>query len=93
MQGFVFDKAYHQVPRDSVLVHPESALLVHPRVNFFKVYSFVNCFPTVLLNRIKLKQGTMKLKTYEYPILMREPGAIYPHRVNGYFLVHPESAH
>ena len=35
----------------------------------------------------------MKLKTYEYPILMREPGAIYPLRVNGYFLVHPESAH
>ena len=93
LQIFVFDKTYHLVLRDSALVHPESAPSVHPRVHFFKVYSFVSCFLTVPLNRTKLKYGTMKLKTYEKFIWMIEPGAIYPLGVKGYFLVHPESAH
>ena len=63
LQVFVFDKTYHLVLRDSVLVHLESAL--HPWVYFFKVYSFVSCFSTVPLNRTKLKYGTLELKTYE----------------------------
>ena len=63
LQVFVFDKTYHLVLRDSVLVHLENAL--HPWVYFFKVYSFVSCFSTVPLNRTKLKYGTLKLKTYE----------------------------
>ena len=53
------------VLRDFALVHPESAPSVHPRVHFFKVYSFVTLFLIVPLNRTKLKYGTMKLKTYE----------------------------
>ena len=65
MQDFVFEKAYHVVLKDSVLVHPKSAPSVHPRMHFFKVYSFVSCFLTVPLNRTKLKYWTMKLKTYE----------------------------
>ena len=81
LQIFVFDKTHHLVLRDSTLVHPESAP------------SFDSCFPTVPLNRTKLKYGTMKLKTYEKFIWMIEPGAIYPLRVKGCFLVHPESAH
>ena len=81
LQVFVFDKTFHLVLRDSALVH------------FFKVHSFVRCFPTVPLNRTKLKHGTMKLKTYEKFIRMIEAGTIYPLRVKGYFLVQPESAH
>ena len=65
LQVFVFDKTYQLVLRVSALVHPDRAPSVHPGVHFFKVYSFVSCFPTVPLNRTKLKYGTMKLKTYE----------------------------
>ena len=93
MQVFVFDKTYHVILKDSVLVHPENAPSVYPRVHFFKVYSFVSCSPAVPLNRTKLKYGTMKLKTYKKFIWMIEPGAIYPLGVKGYSLVHPESAH
>ena len=93
LQIFVFDKTCHLVLGDSALVYPESAPSVHPRVHFFKVYSFVSCFLKVPLNRTKLKYGTTKLKTYEKFISMIEPGAIYPFGVKVYFLVHPESAH
>ena len=92
LQVFVFDKTYHLVLKDSALIHPESAPSVHSRVHFFKIYSFVSCFPTVPLNRTKLKYGTMKL-TYEKFIWMIVPGAIYPLGVKGYFLMQPESAH
>ena len=85
LQIFVFDKTYHLVLRDSALVHPESAPSVHPRVHFFKVYYFVSSFPTVPLNRTKLKYGTMELKTYEKLIWMIESGAIYPLGVKDYF--------
>ena len=44
--SFVFDKIYHMVLKDSALVHPESAPSIHPRMPFFKVYSFVSYFPT-----------------------------------------------
>ena len=72
LQIFVFDKTYHLVLRDSALVHPESAPSVHPRVHFFKVYSFVSCFLTVPLNRTKLKYGTIKLKNlYEWLSLVQ----------------------
>ena len=53
------------VLRCPALMHPDSALSVHHRVHFFKVYSFVSCFPTLPLNRTKLNYGNMKLKTYE----------------------------
>ena len=36
LQVFIFDKTYQLVERDSALVHPESAPLVHPRVLFLK---------------------------------------------------------
>ena len=65
LQIFVFDKTYHLVLRDCALVHPESAPSVHPRLHFFKVYSFVSCFLTVPLNRTNLKYRTMKLKAHE----------------------------
>ena len=55
LQIFVLDKPCQLVLRDSALVHPESAHSVHPRVHFFKVYSFVTLFLTVPLNRTKLK--------------------------------------
>ena len=77
VQVFVFDKTYHPVLRDSALVHPESATSVHPKVHFFKVYFFVSCFPTMPLNRTKLKYRTMKLKAYEKLIWMIELGAMY----------------
>ena len=62
LQVFVFNKTYHLVLSNSALVHPESAPSVHPRVQFFKAYSFVVNFPTASLNKTKLKYGTMKLK-------------------------------
>ena len=65
LQVFVFDKTYHLVLKDPTLVHPESAPSVDPRAHFFRVYFFVSCFPTISLNKTKLKNGTMKLKTYE----------------------------
>ena len=34
LQVFVFDKTYHLVLRDSVLLHPKSAPSVHPTVKF-----------------------------------------------------------
>ena len=72
LQAFVFDKTYHLVLRDSVLVHPESKPSVHLMVHFLEVYSFVSCFPTAPLNRTKLKCGTMKLKTlYEWLSLVQ----------------------
>ena len=78
LQVFVFDKTYHLVLRDSVLVHSESALSVHPRTHFLKVYVFVSCFPTMPLNRSKLKYGSMKLKAYEKITWMIKLGVIYP---------------
>ena len=92
LQVFVFDKTYHLVLKDSTLVHPESPLSVHPRVHFFKVYFFVRCFPTISLNRTKLKYGTMKLKAYEKIIWMIELGAIHLLGPKGSLLVHPECA-
>ena len=91
LEVFVFDKTYHLVLRDSALVHPEIALSVYPRMPFFKVYFFVSCFPTVPLNRTKLRYGNMKLKAYEKIIWIIELGAIYLLRPKGSLLVHPES--
>ena len=45
-QVFVFNKTYHLVLANSVLLHPERASSIRPRVHFFKAYSFVRCFPT-----------------------------------------------
>ena len=92
LQVFVFDKTYHLVLRDSVLVHPESVHSVHPRMNLFNVYVFGNCFPIMPLNRTKLKYGTMKLKAYEKIIWMVEFGAIYLLGPKGSLSVHPESS-
>ena len=91
LQVFVFDKTYHLVLKDSTFVQPKSAPSVHPRVHFFKVY-FVSCFPTISLNRAKLKYGTMKLKAYEKIIWMIEPGTIYLLGPKGSLLMHPECA-
>ena len=92
LQVFVFDKTYHLVLKDSVLVHPESAPSVHSRVHFFKVYFFVSCFPTISLNRTKLKYGILKLKAYEKTIWMIGLGAINLLGSKGSLLVHPECA-
>ena len=92
LQVFVFDKTYHLVLKDSALVHPESAPSVHSRVHFFKVYFFVSCFPTISLNRTKLKYGILKLKAYEKTIWMIGLGAINLLGSKGSLLVHPECA-
>ena len=86
--SFFSDKTYHLVLRDSALVHPESA----PSVHFFKVYFFVSCFPTMPLNRTKLKYRTMKIKAYEKIIWMIDLGAIYLLKPKASLLVRPESA-
>ena len=92
LKDFVSDKIYHLVLRDSALVHPESAPLLHPRVHLFKVYFFVTCFPTMSLNRTKLKYETMKPKAYEKNIWMIELGAKYLLRLKGSLFVHFENA-
>ena len=92
LQAFVYDETYHLVLRDSALVHPESEPSVHPTVHFFKVCFFVSCFPTMSLNRTKLKYGTMKLMAYEKILWLIEVGAIYLLGLEGSLLVHPESA-
>ena len=92
LQVFVFDKTYHLVLKDSVLVHPESAPSVHSRVHFFKVYFFVSCFPTISLNRTKLKYGAMKLNAYEKIIWMIGFGSIYLPGPKSSLLVHPKLA-
>ena len=89
LQVFVFDKTYHLVLKDSVLVHPESAPSVHSRVHFFKIYFFVSYFPTISLNTTKLKYGTLKFKAYEKIIWMIGLGAIYLIGPKGSLLVHP----
>ena len=92
LQVFVFDKTYHLVLRDSALVHTESAPSVDSRVHFFKAYFFMSCFPTISLNRTKLKYGTIKLKAYEKIIWIIGLGAIYLLGPKGSVLVHPECA-
>ena len=92
LQIFVFNKTYHLVLRDSALVHPEIAPSAHPRVHFFKVFSFVSCFLAMPLNRTKLRYGNMKLEAYEKIIWMIERGAIDLLGLKGSLLVHPESA-
>ena len=91
LQVFVFDKTYQLVLRVSALVHPDRAPSVHPGVHFFKVYSFVSCFPTVPLNRTKLKYGIMKLKAYKKIKWMIELGATYVLRPKCSLSVCPES--
>ena len=61
-------------------------------VHFFEVYFFVSCFPTMYLNRTKIKYGAMKLKAYEKIIWMIELGTIYLLGLKSSFLVHSESA-
>ena len=92
LQVFVVDKTYNLILKDSTLVHPESAPSVHSRVHFFKVYFFVSCFPTISLNRTKLKYGTLKLKAYAKIIWMIGLGAIYLLGSKASLLVHPECA-
>ena len=89
LQIFVFDKTYHLILKDSTFVHPERAPSVHSGVHFFKVYSFVSCFPTKSFNRTKLEYGTMKLKAYEKIIWMIGLGAIYLLGPKGSLLVYP----
>ena len=60
-------------------------------MHFFKGYFFVSCFPTMSLNRTKLKYGNMKLEAYEKIVWMIELGAMYLLRPKGYLLVDPES--
>ena len=91
-QFFFFDKTYHLVLKNSIYLQPESAPSVHPKVHFFKVYFFVSCFPTMSLNRTKLKYRTMKLKAYENVICMIELGATYLLGPKDSLLVHPECA-
>ena len=67
----------------------ESAYSVYPRVHFLKVYFFMSCFATMLLNRTKLKYGIMQLKAYENIIWMIEPGAIYLFGLKGSLLFPP----
>ena len=92
LQVFVVDKTYNLILKESTLVHPESAPSVHSRVHFFKVYFFVSCFPTISLNRTKLKYGTLKLKAYAKIIWMIGLGAIYLLGSKASLLVHPECA-
>ena len=89
LQVFVVDKTYNLILKDSTLVHPESAPSVHSRVHFFKVYFFVSCFPTISLNRAKLKHGAMKLNAYEKIIWMIGLGSIYLLGPKASLLVHP----
>ena len=92
LQVFVFDKTNHLVLKDSTLAHHESAPSVHSRVYFFKVCFFVSCFPTISLNRTKLKYGIIKLKANEKITWMVGLGAIYLLGPKGSLLVHPECA-
>ena len=92
LKDFVSDKICHLVQRDSALVHPESAPSLYPRVHLFKVYFFVTRFPTMSLNRIKLKYETMKPKAYEKNIWMIELDAKYLLRLKGSLFVHFENA-
>ena len=91
LQVFVFDKA-SSGSKNSSLVHPESAPSGHPKVHFLKVYFFVSCFPTIPLNRTKLKYGTMKLKAFEKITWMIELGAIYLLGPKGSLSVQSESS-
>ena len=88
---FLFLIKHHPVLRDSALGHPKSAHSVQLRVHFFKVYYFVSCFPTVPLNRTKLKYGIMKLKAYKKIKWMIELGATYVLRPKCSLSVCPES--
>ena len=94
LQAFAFDKTYHLVLKDSALVQPESAPSVHLRVHFFKVYFFASCFPTIPLNRARLKYGTMKLKGLWKDHMDDWAWChIYLLRPSGSLLVHAEYAH
>ena len=92
LQDFGFDKTYHLALKKFTLVHPESAPSVHPGMHFLKEYFFVSCFPTISLNKTKLKYGTMKLKAYEKIIWMTELVAIYILGPNGSLLWHLKCA-
>ena len=70
-------------------MHPESAPSVYSRVHFFKVYFFESCFPTMSLNRTKVKYGAMKLNAYEKIIWMIGLGSIYLLGPKASLLVHP----
>lgn len=72
-------------------MHHESAPSVHSRIHVFKVYCFVSRFPTMVLNRAKLKYRVVKLKAFEKFIWMIGFGVIYLVRLKGFFLVHLES--
>ena len=70
-------------------MHPESAPSVHSRVHFCKVYFFESCFPTMSLNRTKVKYGAMKLNAYEKIVWMIGLGSIYLLGPKASLLVHP----
>ena len=84
-------KTYKLVLRGSALVDPKSAPPVHPRVHFLKISSFFNCFPSMPLNRTKVKYGAMILKNYENFLWIAETSAVSP-QTKGLFLVDPESS-
>ena len=58
-------------------MHPESAQWVYDLADLV-VQLMKDCFQTNPLKGTKLKYIAMKLKTYEKPIWMIEPAAIYP---------------
>ena len=72
-------------------MHPESAHSVHRRVHSFKLYFFESCFPTMRINRTKLKYGNVKKKAYKKILWMIALGAIYFLGPKGSLLVHPEN--
>ena len=69
-------------------MHPKNTSSVHPTV---RVYFFMSCFPTMPLNRTKLKYGTMMLKAYETFKWMIELDVEYLLGLKSSLLVHPES--
>ena len=89
LQVFVFDKTYHLILRDSALVYTEIASSVHHRVLFFKVHSFVDCFPTVPFNKAKLKRENMKLKAYKKIKRIIELWCNISSRTKGFFFSAP----
>ena len=72
-------------------MHPKNTSSVHPTVHVSRVYFFMSCFPTMPLNRTKLKYGTMMLKAYETFKWMIELDVEYLLGLKSSLLVHPES--
>ena len=83
---------YLLVLKDSGLVYPGSAPSVHLGRTVLQVYSFKCCFPIIVLNKIGLKYGAMKLTFSEKFKFIIELGAIYLFGLKVSFLVRFDSA-